>query len=74
MQNYTINILFLNVNEKYKKMKLSSKLVYMLLKDRNRLSLKNNLYDENQKFLIFEIKNLVEISGMSKKYNLISTR
>ena len=50
MQNYTINILFLNVNEKYKKMKLSSKLVYMLLKDRNRLSLKNNLYDENQKF------------------------
>ena len=47
-------------------MKLSSKLVYMLLKDRNRLSLKNNLYDENQKFLIFEIKNLVEISGMSK--------
>ncbi|MCC9081671.1 hypothetical protein LOS20_01035 [Enterococcus faecium] len=22
----------------------------MLLKDRNRLSLKNNLYDENQKF------------------------
>lgn len=59
--------IFLNVNEKYKKMKLSSKLVYMLLKDRNRLSLKNNLYDENQKiFLIFEIKNLVEISGMSK--------
>ncbi|NTN28137.1 replication initiator protein A, partial [Enterococcus faecium] len=30
--------IFLNVNEKYKKMKLSSKLVYMLQKDRNRLS------------------------------------
>jgi len=59
--------IFLISNEKYRDMKLSSKFIYMLLKDRNELSLLRQLYDENKKnFLIFTIEELVKESNLSK--------
>lgn len=58
---------FLNSNERYRNMKLSSKIVYMFLKNKNEISLKNNWYDENKKiFIIFTISSLIEESNLSK--------
>lgn len=59
--------IFLISNEKYRDMKLSSKFIYMLLKDRNELSLLRQLHDENKKiFLIFTIEELMKESNLSK--------
>jgi hypothetical protein len=53
---------FLLKNEKYKSMKDSSKIAYMLFKDKISLALTNNWIDENgMLYLIFQQKDLMEM-------------
>ena len=53
---------FLLKNEKYKSMKDSSKIAYMLFKDKISLALTNNWIDENGMiYLIFQQKDLMEM-------------
>ena len=53
---------FLLKNEKYKSMKDSSKIAYMLFKDKNSLALTNNWIDEDGMiYLIFQQKDIMEM-------------
>lgn len=60
--------IFLDKNKGYNKMKESSKKIYMYLKDRNKVSIKNRMIDEKGKiFLVFLIEDLAKKTNLTKK-------
>ncbi|OAQ56691.1 replication initiator protein A [Enterococcus thailandicus] len=67
--------IFLDKHEKYKKMKQSSKKVYMYLKKQNEYSLENSKVDKTGRiFLIFTIKKLAEKSCLTEKTVICALR
>ncbi|MDB7267108.1 replication initiator protein A, partial [Enterococcus faecium] len=60
--------IFLDKHKKYKKMKQSTKKVYMYLKKQNEYSLENSKVDSKERiFLIFAIEKIAEKSCLTKK-------
>ncbi|HAP8469493.1 TPA: replication initiator protein A, partial [Enterococcus faecium] len=60
--------IFLDKHKKYKKMKQSTKKVYMYLKKQNEYSLENSKVDSKGRiFLIFAIEKIAEKSCLTKK-------